>query len=227
MEDLISISEVCKRYQITSRTLRFYEKEGLINSHRERDTLPRKYASEEVEKLRKILIMRSLNLSIKDIKELFLSDQDISVAIRSKIVVIRTELDNKERQLRNLERAVTLLTEKQDIFQEQDIPEMKSRQLDIAIRATELLLDKQYDEFVELFPESSRKYLTAGFLDAFNEDMKLINGELYKIKECFQVEDSIHVYIQGTENTLLIKYIFHDAFISAFTFHTLMFDCRM
>lgn len=227
MDDLIGISEVCKRFQTTSRTLRFYEKEGLIHSYREKDTLPRKYEADEVEKLRKILLMRSLNLSIKDIKELFLSDQDISVAIRSKIVVIRTELHEKERQLRSLERAVTLITEKKDIFQEQDTQEMVSRQLEIAVKATQMLIDKKFDEFVLLFPENSRKYLNNGFLEAFTEDIKEINGDFYNITECLQVDDLIHVYIRGTERTLLIKYVLHDEFIAAFTFDTLLFDLRM
>ncbi len=226
MEELMSISEVCRKFHTTSRTLRFYEKEGLIKSFREKETLPRRYTPEEVEKLRKILILRSLNLSVKDIKELFRSDQGISVAIRSKIVKINTELHEKEIQLRNLERAVTLLAENKDIFEEEDEVAVKTRQMELAYSATEKLLEEDFTGFTEFFSHDTRKYLTSGFIQAFAEDMKKLNGKLYKIKECLMIEDKVHVYIAGSSRTLLVKYIFHDEFIVAFTFDSLLFDVR-
>jgi DNA-binding transcriptional MerR regulator len=227
METYLSISEVCKNFETTSRTLRFYEKEGLIKSIRNKSTQPRKYTLSEVEKLRKILIMRSLNLPIKDIKELFLSDQDVSVAIQSKMAVIKADMIEKEKQLRNLERAVTLLMENRDIFELENEEEVTNYQTELARKATERLLAKDYKGFTEYFANHVRKYLSFGFLTAFEEDMKQLNGTLLEINRCSMVDNEVHVYISGSERTLLIKYIFHSDFIVSFTFDSLFIDCRM
>ncbi|SHO44327.1 helix-turn-helix domain-containing protein [Anaerocolumna xylanovorans] len=224
MEELTGISKVCKKFHITSRTLRFYEKEGLIKSYREKETLPRSYAPEELEKLRKILVLRSLNLSIKDIKELFNSGQDISVAIRSKMVKLITELHEREKQLRNLGRAVTLLTENKDIFAEEEEEAVRTRQTEIAYNATDKLLQEDFTGFMEYFSKDARRYLTSGFIQAFTEDIKRLDGRLYQITECLPVGEEIYVYLSGAERTLLVKYLFHDEFIVAFTFDTLFFD---
>ncbi|BCJ94063.1 hypothetical protein acsn021_16320 [Anaerocolumna cellulosilytica] len=227
METFLSISEVCKNFDITSRTLRYYEKEGLIKSFRDKKTQPRKYTVCEIEKLRKILIMRSLNLSIKDIKELFLSEQDVSVSIQSKIAVIKAEMLAKEKQLRNLERAVTLLMENRDIFELENEEKITNYQTELARKATRKLLNKDYKGFIEYFASHVRKYLSFGFLTAFEKDMKQLNGTLLEITECSMVDNEVHVYISGSERTLLIKYIFHSDFIVAFTFDSLFIDFRM
>ena len=71
MNELIKISEVSERYAITTRSLRYYEDMGLINSTRKDDYAYRLYDESAIKRLEQILILRRLNISIKDIRRVF------------------------------------------------------------------------------------------------------------------------------------------------------------
>lgn len=71
MNELIKIRDISTKYDITARTLRYYEDMGLINSTRSDDYSYRMYDDTAVKRLEQILILRKLNISIKDIQRIF------------------------------------------------------------------------------------------------------------------------------------------------------------
>lgn len=71
MDELIKIRDISTRYDISARTLRYYENMGLISSIRSDDYAYRMYDGEAVKRLEQILILRKLNISIKDIQRIF------------------------------------------------------------------------------------------------------------------------------------------------------------
>jgi len=71
MNGLIKITELSDRYGISARTLRYYEDMRLIDSTRKDDYAYRLYNEAAVKRLEQILILRKLNISIKDIKRVF------------------------------------------------------------------------------------------------------------------------------------------------------------
>lgn len=71
MNNLIKIKDVTSRYNITARTLRYYEEMGLLSSIRSDDCTYRMYDENAVRRLEQILILRKLNISIKDIQRVF------------------------------------------------------------------------------------------------------------------------------------------------------------
>lgn len=73
MSDLIKIREISAKYDISARTLRYYEDMGLLNSTRSSDYAYRLYDSRNIKRLEQILILRKLNISIKDIQRIFQS----------------------------------------------------------------------------------------------------------------------------------------------------------
>ena len=73
MTDLIKIREVTERYNIPARSLRYYEDMGLIESARVADYAYRLYDQRALKRLEQILILRKLNISIKDIQLIFQS----------------------------------------------------------------------------------------------------------------------------------------------------------
>ena len=75
--ELITISQVSKEYGISTRTLRYYEKIGLIKSSKKEDYAYRTYDEEEVKRLNKIIILRKLRIPLKQIA-LILDDSDLS-----------------------------------------------------------------------------------------------------------------------------------------------------
>lgn len=71
MNQLLKIRDITTRYNLSARTLRYYEDMGLIESVRSRDYAYRMYDGVNVKRLEQILILRKLNISIKDIKRIF------------------------------------------------------------------------------------------------------------------------------------------------------------
>ncbi len=71
MDELIKIRDMSSKYNISARTLRYYEDMGLITSTRSNDYAYRLYDEIAVKRLEQILILRKLNISIKDIQSIF------------------------------------------------------------------------------------------------------------------------------------------------------------
>lgn len=71
MSELMKIREMSIKYDISARALRYYEDMGLIASTRSEDYAYRMYDEVAVKRLEQILILRKLNISIKDIQRIF------------------------------------------------------------------------------------------------------------------------------------------------------------
>jgi DNA-binding transcriptional MerR regulator len=71
MNELIKVRDVSLKYDISARALKYYEDMGLIESARGDDYAYRMYDAEAVKRLEQILILRKLNISIKDIQRIF------------------------------------------------------------------------------------------------------------------------------------------------------------
>lgn len=87
MENMVKIQEVSSKYDITARTLRYYENMGLIHSVRSDDYAYRLYDEATIKRLEQILILRKLNISIKDIQRIFnTSGSDVVLEVLGKKV---------------------------------------------------------------------------------------------------------------------------------------------
>ena len=71
MSNLVKIKDVSNQYDVTARTLRYYEDMGLLTSVRSTDYAYRMYDEGAIRRLEQILILRKLNISIKDIQRVF------------------------------------------------------------------------------------------------------------------------------------------------------------
>ena len=103
MDQHIKIRELTMRYNISARTLRYYEDMGLMQSIRSNDYAYRLYDEAAVQRLEQILILRKLNISIKDIRRIF-------DASGSEII-----LDVLQKKVDSLDEEVTLLQELKQI----------------------------------------------------------------------------------------------------------------
>lgn len=72
---LQTIGQVAKRYGVSLRMLRYYEKEGLLSSTRKADYAYRVYDESALNRLRQIIILRKLRIPVRQIKAIF-SNQD-------------------------------------------------------------------------------------------------------------------------------------------------------
>lgn len=94
--DLITISDVSKRFDISTRTLRYYEQIGLISSTKKEDYAYRAYDKQVVLKIQQIIILRKLSISLKQIKSILQSTDALSAVsvFQDKLAEIGEEMDS-------------------------------------------------------------------------------------------------------------------------------------
>jgi len=104
MNELIKITDLTGKYDVTARTLRYYEDMGLLASTRSGDYAYRLYDEAAVKRLEQILILRRLNISIKDIRRVFCAPgSDVVLEVLDKKVI---DIDDEVALLHELKEIV-------------------------------------------------------------------------------------------------------------------------
>lgn len=94
----MTIKEVEKEVGITAKSIRLYESKGLIQIERDEKNSYRIFSEENVKQLKFIKIMRYLDFSIQEIKELINIDDNIIKAAIEKKVCEHSEAEEKIKQ---------------------------------------------------------------------------------------------------------------------------------
>ena len=81
MDAYMTISQVSRQYQISTRMLRHYEKLGMITSARREDYAYRVYDGEAVKRVRQIIVLRKLQIPLKKIQEMLEGTREDAVRI--------------------------------------------------------------------------------------------------------------------------------------------------
>jgi len=106
------IKEVEARTGITSKNIRFYEKEGLLSPDRNAGNRYRQYTDEDVRRLKEIKLLRKLDVSLTDIKSIqsgHLALHDCLEACLSAFAEKKTELDQAIELCTQIQRKETTL----------------------------------------------------------------------------------------------------------------------
>lgn len=106
MGELMTVTEVSREYGVSARMLRHYEKIGLISSARKEDYAYRVYSEKDVARLRQILVLRKLRISLKEIRQI-LEDPGSSVAI----TVLERNLASMNEEARALSTVQVILSQ--------------------------------------------------------------------------------------------------------------------
>jgi len=75
-EEAVSISDLAKDYGLTTRTLRYWEEVGIIESVQRLDGATRGYTPYYVRRIKFILKLKELGLTIKEMQDLYLAYGD-------------------------------------------------------------------------------------------------------------------------------------------------------
>lgn len=103
---LIRINEVVDSFGISSRTLRYYEEIGLLWSSHPDNKTQRYYDADALERLKQIIVLRKLQIPVKDIVEIFKSE--------SMVTLIQTFVD----KLESLDTEISALSELRKLVDE-------------------------------------------------------------------------------------------------------------
>jgi DNA-binding transcriptional MerR regulator len=94
--DLARIGDIAKKYDVTLRTLRFYEDKGLLSP--KRDGNARLYSRREEARLKLILLGRKVGFSLRDVKQML----DLYDPAGANTKQLRLTLEKSEKQLARL-----------------------------------------------------------------------------------------------------------------------------
>lgn len=95
------IKEVEQKLGISSRTIRFYEKEGLLIPKRSCENGYRDYSDEDVRRLEKVKLFRKLGISIEDIRLLQLEKLSLEDVLRKQEMCLKMQIQDLD-EARNL-----------------------------------------------------------------------------------------------------------------------------
>lgn len=102
-----SIQEVARLTGTTSRTLRHYDRIGLLEPSRVGENGYRWYDEDALVRLQRILLLRDLGLGLADIGRVLDREQDETVALRRHLAWLRDEQRRLARQAASVERTLT------------------------------------------------------------------------------------------------------------------------
>lgn len=115
MVDTYDIADVCNDLKISSRTLRYYEEIGLIESTKDNCSKRRRYTKEQIDKIQYILSLRSIGLSIKAIQECLSGDRSIKDIVNLHRAQIESLIYEKLNEIHMLNVVLDLLDEGQEL----------------------------------------------------------------------------------------------------------------
>lgn len=107
----MKIGEAAKKAGISPGNIRFYEKKGLLKPSREESSSYRNYTEEDVERLKRILVLRKTDLSVENIFLLLDGKEDPGFLLRKQEEIL-------ENQMRELEGSLLLCRK---LEQEEDL----------------------------------------------------------------------------------------------------------
>lgn len=88
----MTIKEVEQLLEVPRATVRFYEKEGLVRPQRESNGY-RDYSEADVDRLKKIIVLRKIGLSVTDIEDLFDSVKSMDTVLEENIHTLRIQIE--------------------------------------------------------------------------------------------------------------------------------------
>lgn len=111
----MNIRDVKNKYNVSVRTLRYYEELGIIKPKRNSSNI-RDFNEKELGKLELVLILRELNIKLKDIKEIIGSNSSISL-----VDTLKDELSRLDRDIIKMKNKKHLIASLLDTYGSNDI----------------------------------------------------------------------------------------------------------
>lgn len=149
----MSIADAAKHYGISARTLRFYEEEKILTSHRKNDSRYREYDKHQCARIEIILLLRRLSFSVKEIAQLFHGDESrLHTLLHQKLIAGNAAL-------REAKETLSLL---QDLMHEFSIKPVAALNVDELLSRYTYLTQKT-ERMVRMNADKEKYLITLGF----------------------------------------------------------------
>lgn len=107
-KEYLTTGELSKRLNVSVRTIRYYDQIGLVEPSRKEAGGKRCYSSKDILKLQKILLLKSLNLSLEDSRSI-LAEQSIDSILAVHKSLLVSEIDQLQSSLKHTQSLLNLL----------------------------------------------------------------------------------------------------------------------
>ena len=219
MSELFNINRVCKLLNTTSRTLRFYEQQGIIQSTYVEGTIQRQYTQLQIEHIKNVFVLRSLGLSVSSIKKLLCNNIDLGSAIKEKRAAVIAQIATKTQELRVLEEALCVIDNGGDVFTiNTTLPYNNPKTVisEIAAKCTDYLLSNNLNQCYEHFSKKLAEYLPVNVLEKVQADTIEQLGDYISLEKTETDDNIVYHYLRYEKLGLKVKYVFNDGCISGF-----------
>ena len=213
-KQMYDITEVCKMLGTTSRTLRFYEEKGIIQSTTVGTSARRQYSEEQLSLIKNVLVLRTLGLSVKAVAELQTKGTDLKDAVLSKRAEIYASIDSRIREINLLNEALSALESGKDIFAEdwQLSSAMNAEEKEIARICTDAILSGDTDTLYEYLSSRLAEYMPRDVYRVVRKDTLAPLGDFVSIDKTVADDRSsnkLYCFIRYSKLGLKITYVFH------------------
>ena len=213
-KQIYDITEVCRMLGTTSRTLRFYEEKGIIQSTTVGISSRRQYTEEQVSLIKNVLVLRTLRLSVKAIAELQNSGTDLKEAVLSKRAEIYASIESRAREINLLNEALSALESGKNIFNEdwQLSSAMNAEEKEIARLCTDAILNGDDNVLYEHLSPRLAQYMPKDVYCVVRKDTLVPLGDFVSIEKTVaddRFSNKLYCFVRYTKLGLKITYVFH------------------
>ena len=213
-KQIYDITEVCRMLGTTSRTLRFYEEKGIIQSTTVGISSRRQYTEEQVSLIKNVLVLRTLGLSVKAIAELQNSGTDLKEAVLSKRAEIYASIESRVREINLLNEALSALESGKNIFNEdwQLSSAMDAKEKEIARLCTDAILNGDDNVLYEHLSPRLAQYMPKEVYCVVRKDTLAPLGDFVSIEKTVaddRFSNKLYCFVRYTKLGLKITYVFH------------------
>lgn len=213
-QQIYDITEVCRMLGTTSRTLRFYEEKGIIQSTTVGTSSRRQYTEEQLSLVKNVLVLRTLGLSVKAIAELQNSGTDLKEAVLSKRAEIYASIESRVREINLLNEALSALESGKNIFNEdwQLSSAMDAKEKEIARLCTDAILNGDDNVLYEHLSPRLAQYMPKEVYCVVRKDTLAPLGDFVSIEKTVaddRFSNKLYCFVRYTKLGLKITYVFH------------------
>lgn len=213
-KSLYDITEVCRMLGTTSRTLRFYEEKGIIQSTTVGISSRRQYTKEQLAQIKNVFALRTLGLSVKTISELQAKKSDLKSAVISKKAEIYASINTRIREINLLNETLTALEVGGDIFSEgiKSSPCASEEDLRIARLCAEAVINGDTYTLYDYLSPRLIRYMPREVFNTIREDTLAPLGNYIsvgKVEVDANYPNKIYVFAEFSKLGLKITFVFH------------------
>ena len=221
---IYDISEVCDMLKITSRTLRYYEEKGIIQSTVMGTTSRRHYTEEQIKHIRNVLVLRTLGLSINTIAELQAQNADLRDAVLSKRAEIYSFIEKRVHQINILNEALIAIESGEDIFSKDwyGSPTANKKDMQAEGICTKAIVDGDTETLYEYLSPRMQKFMPRDVYKAARDETLERLGEFVGFEKMTVDKNhpnKIYQFVKYKTLGLKITFVFHSGMIDGLWFN--------